>query len=850
MSWGSGDSSSSADVWRVGSFRFRSTFRRQLAGYLGLVIVIALIGGVAMAAVAGARRTQSSYPTFMASTNPSDLTISYFDGAAPPELAAAISNLPHVKRVASMGLLGALPIGLDGAPRLDVIPEIDAFASTDGLMSAVDRPTIVAGRMLDPTSLNEIVMTDAAASVLGMHLGQSMPFGFYTHDQVVSPGFGSASMAPTLRIDAKLVGLIVVNNQVVQDDVDRVPATMLFTPALAHTAANEELNTIFGLQLQHGARDVADTERAFIEALPGPANYDFHVTSRIEAQVERTVKPEAIALGLFGAIAAIVALLVAVQAISRRVQSGADDALALRALGAGPMMIASDGLIGILNAVVVGSLLAAATAVGLSPLAPLGPVRRVYPSAGIAFDWTVLVIGLVVLIVGLAASAVLLAFWSRPRRGAHGDRSPMRNSRLGRLSLWPGLSPAGVVGLRFALDPGRRRGGPPTRSALMSFALATLLVVATLTFGSGMRTLVSHPPLYGWNWNYALLPTGRVPPQTGSLLSKDPDVESWSGVEVASTDIDGQTFPALLATPNAEPSPPVLSGHGLAADDEVVLGVATLAQLHKHVGDTVTVSYGTPRQAPYYVPPTKVRVVGTATMPAIGWPSLNAEHTSMGTGAYLSFGLVPAALKQARISDDPTQNGPDLVFVRFRDNVTAAEAQTDIQRVVAAADAALAGDPQGSQGGSVRALGVQHPAEIVNYRSIGATPMILAAALALGALIALGLALVALVRRRRRDLALLKVIGFTNRQLSAAVAWQASIAAVGGIVAGVPLGIILGRQLWIRFADSIAAVADPTVPILATTLVAIGALLFANIVAALPGRSASRTKTAILLRSE
>ncbi|MGZ4724766.1 MAG: FtsX-like permease family protein [Ilumatobacteraceae bacterium] len=128
--------------------------------------------------------------------------------------------------------------------------------------------------------------------------------------------------------------------------------------------------------------------------------------------------------------------------------------------------------------------------------------------------------------------------------------------------------------------------------------------------------------------------------------------------------------------------------------------------------------------------------------------------------------------------------------------------------------------------------------------------MILAAALALGALIALGLALVALVRRRRRDLALLKVIGFTNRQLSAAVAWQASIAAVGGIVAGVPLGIILGRQLWIRFADSIAAVADPTVPILATTLVAIGALLFANIVAALPGRSASRTKTAILLRSE
>jgi ABC-type lipoprotein release transport system permease subunit len=117
-------------------------------------------------------------------------------------------------------------------------------------------------------------------------------------------------------------------------------------------------------------------------------------------------------------------------------------------------------------------------------------------------------------------------------------------------------------------------------------------------------------------------------------------------------------------------------------------------------------------------------------------------------------------------------------------------------------------------------------------------------------LIALGLALVALVRRRRRDLALLKVIGFTNRQLSATVAWQASIAAVGGIVAGVPLGIVLGRQLWIRFAASIAAVADPTVPIVATTVVAAGALMFANLVAALPGRSAARTNTAILLRAE
>ena len=126
------------NVWRVGIFRFRATLRRQLGGYLGLVVLIALIGGVAMAAVAGARRTQSSYPTFMRSTNPSDLTISYFDGVAPPELTAGIAKLPHVKRIASMVTLAGLPLGADGAPRLDMISKINTFAPSDGLMSEVD----------------------------------------------------------------------------------------------------------------------------------------------------------------------------------------------------------------------------------------------------------------------------------------------------------------------------------------------------------------------------------------------------------------------------------------------------------------------------------------------------------------------------------------------------------------------------------------------------------------------------------------------------------------------------------------------------------------------------------------
>jgi FtsX-like permease family len=137
-----------------------------------------------------------------------------------------------------------------------------------------------------------------------------------------------------------------------------------------------------------------------------------------------------------------------------------------------------------------------------------------------------------------------------------------------------------------------------------------------------------------------------------------------------------------------------------------------------------------------------------------------------------------------------------------------------------------------------------------DWTVLGATPVILAAGLAAGAIAALGLTLTASVARRRRDLALLKALGFTGRQLRAAVSWQSTVAAVIGVVIGAPLGIILGRQLWILFARNVNAVPDATVPALSVLLVALGALVFANLVAAFPGHTASRSPTALVLRAE
>lgn len=110
--------------------------------------------------------------------------------------------------------------------------------------------------------------------------------------------------------------------------------------------------------------------------------------------------------------------------------------------------------------------------------------------------------------------------------------------------------------------------------------------------------------------------------------------------------------------------------------------------------------------------------------------------------------------------------------------------------------------------------------------------------------------MVTTVRRRRHDLALLKTLGFTQRQLTAAVAWQASVVAVTGVVIGVPLGIAVGSWLWALFARQIYAVPQPSVPVLSVALVAVGSLVVANVVAALPGLAAARTSTAVLLRTE
>ena len=101
--------------FHVGWFRIRATFADQWLSYLSVVLLVGLIGGIAMASVAAARRTQSSFSTFIASTNPSDLTIAGFpNGLTPaysPALTQKIRSFPNVTKVESVVEPFAYPLG-------------------------------------------------------------------------------------------------------------------------------------------------------------------------------------------------------------------------------------------------------------------------------------------------------------------------------------------------------------------------------------------------------------------------------------------------------------------------------------------------------------------------------------------------------------------------------------------------------------------------------------------------------------------------------------------------------------------------------------------------------------------
>jgi hypothetical protein len=147
-------------------------------------------------------------------------------------------------------------------------------------------------------------------------------------------------------------------------------------------------------------------------------------------------------------------------------------------------------------------------------------------------------------------------------------------------------------------------------------------------------------------------------------------------------------------------------------------------------------------------------------------------------------------------------------------------------------------------------LGHGRLADAVNFGGVQSAPVVVGGVLGALGLAALAHVLVTGVRRRRRDIAILKTIGFVRGQARAAVAWQATITvAVAGLI-GIPIGIGAGRWLWRTVADGLGVLPVPRTPSLIFMVLPPALIVLANLIAVLPGRSAARTRPALVLRSE
>jgi hypothetical protein len=357
--------------------------------------------------------------------------------------------------------------------------------------------------------------------------------------------------------------------------------------------------------------------------------------------------------------------------------------------------------------------------------------------------------------------------------------------------------------------------------------LGLTVVVGAVTFSSSLGHLLDTPELYGVKWDLAVWNGGGEAPVAEPLA---PVAARLDGVEAVTT--GGQTTDVTMAGEAVElvgydahagsAVPPLIEGRAPRHPGEVALGSATMRELAVDVGDTVQAVGDDEREV-------ALRVVGRAVLPTQG------EHLQLGDGGYTTVETVleldgespGEAATGALFLDLAPGTDPGSVFDLLRASGCDEEVFCELFE-----------------------LPVEEPTDIVNFGRVQSTPLVLGGVLGLLAIGALSHILVSAVSRRRADLAVLKVLGYTRRDVRTVVAVQASTLAVIAAAVALPVGLAVGSWLWERRAVDLGIAEITRIPWLAIALMVPAALLVANLGAALPALSASRTRPVAVLRTE
>jgi ABC-type lipoprotein release transport system permease subunit len=457
------------------------------------------------------------------------------------------------------------------------------------------------------------------------------------------------------------------------------------------------------------------------------------------------------------------------------------------------------------------------------------------PSTGFVFDAPVLLLGgltaiVLVLVLGIWP-AIRTAASTRP---SHTDPT-LRPSRIVALLVGAGAPPSALIGVRHALERGRGRNAIPVGSALLGAVLAVTALCATAVFGASLTHLTSTPSLYGQPFDewFSVNQTGYSTQNLQMLSSLERSrglADITAGLVgnptidgVAESGIAGQSLRGpLLAT--------ATSGHLPRRPDEVALGATTLHQLGVHVGSLVRVRVAAAADKK----PGTFRVVGTVVFS----PGLTTG--GLGDGAVFTL--------------------PGLLALAGRCPASPHQQACVVKSVIAAGGAFLVRAVPGSQGHIALArLNREYPSDVnfpapptnlVNFGQAVNFPLIFGAILVLFGAATLLHVLVVSVTRRRREVGLLKALGFVRRQVALCVSWQTTTVALVGIVIGVPAGIAVGRAVWGLFAHSLGVLSVTEVTAWVIVAVAAATVDVANVLAIGPAIVAARSRPASLLRSE
>jgi ABC-type lipoprotein release transport system permease subunit len=389
-----------------------------------------------------------------------------------------------------------------------------------------------------------------------------------------------------------------------------------------------------------------------------------------------------------------------------------------------------------------------------------------------------------------------------------------------------------VVGVRNALERKSGRDTIPVWSAVLGVVLGVIALFGTAVFGASLSHLVATPRLYGdpFQLNFSDPNSqGQPSPVLLASLERHSEVTAITEGFAIEVSIHHMTVGGIAGTAlRGNLLLSAVQGSLPARPDEIALGATTMRQLGAHLGSVVRVSVATPSGRQHAVP---FRVVSQVSFPVLsGFVSLG-NGVAMTQAAYVSAACPPGVPQgpchQAVLS---SANGGVLVSV-----ASGPKGQALVHQYLSAYRSST--------------TPITAPTSLINFGQAVNFPLIFGAMLAIFGAATLLHLLVVSVARRRREMGILKVIGFVNGQVVAAVAWQATTLALIGMVIGVPLGIVAGRQVWNAFATNLGAVPLSVIPFGLLALLVVGVLVAANLLAVAPALVARRSTPAEVLRA-